>query len=192
MLVRVGDPGGDEVPGTQRRLLLLRYALDHGRGRHAVAHSEVPVVLLLAVRRDNGGEACLVEDAKQIRHRRTGARTRVRRDHAAHDPGLEHRGRGDQLAVGRPGGSVGIHVDGIAVADRVAPVADHRRVHLVAGDDGLAGELALELAKPIEQRSLRGHGGHRFDLGSPSPVVAMISRCTSFTPPPNVSTNAAR
>ncbi len=196
------DARRDEVADTEAGRLLVGDRLDDRRRRQVIAEMEIPVVLLLAVGRDHRREPGVVEQCHELvacvpAARGTGA-------HAAHDPGLEHHRRRHDLAVHRLLRSLWLRIDGVLVADGLDPVADHRLVHRVGAVLGLPGRFALELLEPGGERGLVGvhrrchpsllppGGGHLARRAMPRPALAMISRCTSLTPPPKVLICAAR
>ena len=84
------------------------------------------------------------------------------------------------------------YVHRVAIAHGLDPVADHRHIHRVGRQARRAGRLPDQrgqLGTVVREgrqlfESLRGR--HRAPRVIPSPAVATISRCTSFTPPPNV------
>ena len=165
--------------------------------------------MLLAVGGDHRGQALVVEEAH---HRlvgpaplrgpsRPGLLGEERCPQAAHDPGLQHGGRGDDLVVSRGARRLVGHVHRVVIAHGLDPVPDHRRVDRVGRQARRAGRLpdqrdqfgtvVRERRQLFESLLARGrpgrrHGRHRAPRVIPSPAVATISRCTSLTPPPNV------
>src|SRR5206468_6358894 len=101
--------------------------------------------------------------------------------------GLEHDRRGHDAPVDRCARRLGIGVDGVGIADGLAPVPDHRLV------DGIGADLGRPYAAALEGPHLLQEGvAHRGDRVIPRPTLATISRWTSLTPPPKVLTWAAR
>ena len=78
-----------------------------------------------------------------------------------------------------------VDVDRVLVAHRVEPVVDHRLVDRMATRPRLALALGLD---PLGGSLNVLDGAHRGTLGTFRPDAAIISRITSFTPPPNVIT----
>ena len=129
-----GTPGGDEPAFAERGLLRPGHPLQAGADRELLAGAQVPVVLLLAVGGHYRGEPGVVEHGGHQAQRVTGVTASVRhRPQPAHGPDLDHRGRGDQLAVHRGGGRPGVGVDRVDVAHGLGPVPDHGQVHRVGG-----------------------------------------------------------
>src|SRR6516225_10127282 len=75
-----------------------------------------------------------------------------------------------------------VHIDRVAVADGLDPVVDHWLIHRVAGRARLGGAGRFDLRDGLVDVC------HRGTLGTLRPDAAIISRMTSFTPPPNVIT----
>jgi hypothetical protein len=144
-LIAVGQELGDEVPRAEARLLLRRDGFDLHRHHEQVAGLQVALVLLGAVRGDDRGEARLVEQREELRlgARRRGRRL-PRRSQSAHGPGLEHGGGRHDAAMHRGFGELLVHVDRVSIVHGVAPVTDHRLVHRVSRDVGLADLHTLE------------------------------------------------
>ncbi|CKU13587.1 Uncharacterised protein [Mycobacterium tuberculosis] len=117
-----------------------------------------------------------------------GSQRIVLRTHSAqthHGPHLNHgRWRDDSGVAGGASRRV-VHIDGVAVADGLHPVVDHRLVHRVTGQARLAGPGRLDLGNRFLNVA---HPGHLGTLGTLRPDAAIISRMTSFTPPPKVIT----
>src|SRR5262245_15211959 len=150
---------------------------------------QVPVEDVVGVRCDYAGVASLVQQPHHLAGRVTCPTRLARSDHGPH---LRHHRRCHQAAVDRRPGECRICVDGIGVADRLEPVQDDRQVHRIPGEPAAAlAERHDPLGGgPDPGGAVLAHvSGHkRGTLGSFSPAVAISSRCTSFTPPPKVST----
>ena len=166
-----------------------RHVLDHRRQREPVARAQLAEVLLLAVGGDDRREAVRVEQCEQLAV--LVARIRRRAAEAVHDPRLDHRRRGDQAAVDRCRRGVGVVVHDELVADRLAPVADHRLVDGVGSGEGRPGLDPLERLQ-LGEEVTHVRCGHRGWRAMCSPAAATMSRCTSLTPPPKVLICAAR
>ena len=207
----VVEPGGDEAPGAQPGPLGVRDRLNDRAHQQPVADHQGTVVVLLAVGGDDRGQALVIE---QVHHLLVGPAPLAaalgpgllgeqRGAQAPHDPGLQHGGRGDELVVPRGARRLVGHVHRVVIAHGLDPVPDHRHVHRVGRQARRTGHLPdqrgqlgtvvrerrqlLEpLASPRAAAPDAAGGRHRAPRVIPSPAVATISRCTSFTPPPNV------
>ena len=169
----------DEIAFAQRGLLRPDHVGELGADADLFAGAQVPVVGLLAVGRDDADIAGLVEQFDD-----PGQRVVVGANPAQpqHRPDLDHRRRRDDAGMaGGPGRGL-VDVDRVAVADGLHPVVDHRLVHRIAADPRLAAARRLDLFDGLLETR------HRGTLGTFRPDAAIISRITSFTPPPNVMT----
>ena len=177
-----GDVLVDEPALTERGLLRADHVAHLGGDTDLLARPQIPVVGLLAVGGDHADIPCAVE---QLHHRAHGIVGRTLTAQTEHRPHLNHRRWGDNSRM--PGiarrGLVG--VDRVAVPEGLHPVVDDRLVHRIPararlGDDG-GGDLCDFLLDAVRV-------GHRGTLGTLRPAAAIISRMTSFTPPPKVIT----
>ena len=144
-----------------------------------LAGSQVPVVGLLAVRRDHADVAVVVE---QLHDRAHGIVGRAFAAQAEHRPHLNHGRRRDNSGVADGAGRVLVAVDRVGVADGFDPAVDHRLVHRVATGARLGAAGRFDLRERLVD--IR----HLGTLGTLRPDAAIISRITSFTPPPKVIT----
>ena len=165
---------GDEVALAHRRALRAGDRVEGARDPELLADADVALVGLLAVGAEHRGVALLGEELRHPGQRVLG---RPPPAEPGHRPHLGHRGR--RLAGGEPL---------VVVAHRVHPGADGRLVDRVRRD------RLRRLAERLDALGL-GHDplvprlvAHRGTRGSPSPNIAISSRCTSCTPPPNVRT----
>ena len=205
----VVEPGGDEAPGAQPGPLGVRDRLNDRAHQQPVPDHQRAAVVLLAVGGDDRGQALVVEQghhllvgpAPLLGPLGAGLLGQQRGAQAPHDPGLQHGGRGDQLVVAGGARRVVGHVHRVVVAHRLDPVPDHRHVHRVGRQVRRAGRLPdqrgqlgavvrerRQLLEALRRRRPQSQPGtrHRAPRVMPSPAVATISRCTSFTPPPKV------
>src|SRR5690606_7868746 len=124
------------------------YGLDRVVGRDVVARDEFAVIVLLDVRRDDGGETLSIEvgehpGVREVFHDALGALalnvtpTAV----AGHDPGGDHGGRADDGVAPGLAGGLDIDVDRIEVVVGLDPVADHGVVDGVPGHARWFGHL---------------------------------------------------
>ena len=161
-------------------------------------------VVLVAVGGHHGGEPGLVEQAHQVVAGRVGAHLAggagpvglQRGTQSAHDPGLEHGGRGDDARKSGVTCRVVVDVHRVVVAHGLHPVPDHRQVDRILSPCGHPGGHPHErLQLVVEGRPAGGRSGcswrcrrraHRDDRFIPRPAMARISRWTSLTPPPKV------
>ena len=135
------EPRGDEAAGPETGLGELRDRLDERASQEAVAERQRTPVVLHAVGAPNAGQPFFVEEGRHgpvgigPTAGRLGSPRRLGVAQAAHDPGLQHGGRGDDplVAVGARG-LVG-HVDRVGVPHRLHPVTDH------GGVDGVRRQL---------------------------------------------------
>ena len=145
----VVEPGGDEAPRAQPRALGIRDRLDDGAHQEPVADHQGAVVVLLAVGGDDRGEALVIEQGHHLLVRPAPLRGALgpgllgqqRGAQAAHDPGLQHGGRGDELVVSRGARRLVGHVHRVVIAHRLDPVPDHRDVHRVGRQVRRTGRL---------------------------------------------------
>src|SRR6185312_9692136 len=103
---------------------------------------------------------------------------------AHHRPHLDHRRRRDDAGMAGRTGCRLVDVDGVLVSHRVNPVVNHRLVDRIPARLRLAAARGLDLFG----RLLNIPDSHLGTLGTFKPDAAIISRITSFTPPPKVMT----
>ena len=150
VLVAIVGALGDEVAGSERRLLLLGDVLDHRFGAQQVARTQVALILLGAVGGDHRGEARFVEELQSGERARGAPRfAHLLRHQPGHRPRLEHGGRRHDAAVQRARRELRVGIHGVAIVDRVAPVTDHRQVHRVARHDRIAEAHTQDRAQPL-------------------------------------------
>ena len=130
-------PGRDEVPGAELGGLGPGDGLDDRVEGDPVPRPQGPQILLLAVGGDDRGAARAVEEGEQFVVRGRAARIP---GEAAHGPHLEHGGRRDGV---RPG------VRRTGVAQRLAPVPDHRHVDGILADTADDGGAPFERGEPL-------------------------------------------
>ena len=181
--VFVADPPNDvlvDEPTLAETGLLGSDHVAHLRGdADFLARLQVPVIRLLAVRRDHADVAVVVH---QLHDRAHGIVGRPFATQAEHRPHLNHGRWGDNSGVTDRAGRVLIPVDGVGVADGFDPAVDHRLVHRIAADTRLGDDGGFDLREGLVD--IR----HLGTLGTLRPDAAIISRITSFTPPPKVIT----
>ena len=176
------DPLGDEEALSECGLLGADHIGQLGDDADVLARPQIPVVGLLAVGRDHADIPGVVEQAEDLGERVVG---RTLAAEAYHRPDLDHRGRRDDARMAGGLGRGLVDVDRVLVTHRVEPVVDHRLVHRMPTDPRLALSLGLDLLGRLLNVF---DGTHRGTRGTFSPEAAIISRITSFTPPPNVIT----
>ena len=169
-----GGVPGDEVALAHRRALGAGHLAHADRGAHALAHAEVAVVGVLAVRGHHAGEPRRVQQRQDLGGgvpARVVGILRGPGGEAGHRPDLGHRRRGHQAGVaGRDGRALG-QVDGVGVADGLDPVPHHRHVHRV--------RRLRPRPLPIRHQPRRqrhdplSHVHHRGARGRPRPSVAI-------------------
>src|ERR1700736_4158778 len=172
----------DEPALTERGLLRADHVAHLGGDTDLFARSQIPVVGLLAVGGDHTDIPCAVE---QLHHRAHGIVGRTLSTQAEHGPHLNHCRWGNNSRMPGSAGRGLVGVDRVAVPERLHPVVDRRLVHRIPsrarlGDNG-SGDLCDFLLDTVRV-------GHRGTLGTLRPEAAIISRITSFTPPPKVMT----
>ena len=105
----VVEAGRDEAAGAQPGALGIRDRLNHRAHQQAIPHDQRAPVVLLAVGGHHRGQALVVEQAHHLLVGPApllgplgpGLLDEQREAQAAHDPGLQHGRRGDQLVVAR-------------------------------------------------------------------------------------------
>ena len=145
----VVEAGGDEAPRAQSGALRIRDRLNDGAHQQPVADHQGAVVVLLAVGGDDRGQALVIEQGHHLLVRPAPLRGALgpgllgqqRGAQAAHDPGLQHGGRGDELVVSRGARRLVGHVHRVVIAHRLDPVPDHRDVHRVGRQVRRTGRL---------------------------------------------------
>jgi hypothetical protein len=150
-----------EEPFPERGLLRPGHVLQDRRDTEEISRTQVAVVGLLAVRRDDADVAGLVDKSHQLVLRvvRIGAAPAQ----AGHRPDLKCRRRRNDAAVHGARGEFLVGVDGIAVAERVRQVTDHRQVHRIPCNAAASVRLTDELLKLLgERRCLRLGLSHCF------------------------------
>ena len=176
------DPLGDEEALTECGLLGADDIGQLGGDADLLARPQVPVVGLLAVGCDHADIPCVVEQPEDLGEWVVG---RTLTAEACHRPDLDHRGRSNDARMAGGFGRGLVDIDRVLVTHRVEPVVDHRLVHRMPTGPRLALSLGLDLLGRLLDVF---DGTHRGTLGTFRPAAAIISRITSFTPPPNVIT----
>ncbi len=111
-------------------------------GKHLVARAQVAEVFAVGIRAQHASKAVGIEDIVQLALQID--RRFLAHGVAFHAPDLQHVGRGNDAALARFGGVVGIGIHRILVAQHFRPVTDHGGIDVVLAALGRA-ELAADI-----------------------------------------------
>ena len=151
LLIEEARVFGDEEARAEGGFLFVGDGLDRGDAAQVIAFLEIAVVFLLGVDGDDGRVAGFLQVLQQFEGVAVLVVVGGRPCVAGHHPGLQHRRRRHQFAVRGGRGRFGVGVDGVVVAEDLAPVLNHHAIDRMRPGDGLGFAADPALAQSIEE-----------------------------------------